>query len=74
VKNRVNTFNPCLHILGGGVIEGLPEMIKTVEAVIKERALKPAAEKLKIVKAALGNKAGIVGAVALAQEKIKGKE
>jgi glucokinase len=70
----VNAFNPCLLILGGGVIEGLPEMIKTMEAVIKERALKPAAEKLKIVKAALGNKAGIVGAAALAQEKIKGKE
>jgi hypothetical protein len=29
---------------------------------------------LKIVKAALGNKAGIVGAAALAREKIKGKE
>jgi len=29
---------------------------------------------LNIVKAALGNKGGIVGAAALAQEKIKGKE
>jgi glucokinase len=70
----VNAFNPCLLILGGGVIEGLPEMIKTMEAVIKKRALKPAVEKLNIVKAALGNKAGIVGAAALAQEIIKGKE
>ena len=32
MKNRVNAFNPCLLILGGGVIEGLPEMIKTMEA------------------------------------------
>jgi len=29
---------------------------------------------LKIVKAALGNKAGVMGAAALAREKIKGKE
>lgn len=66
----INAFNPCLLVLGGGVIEGLPELIKTVEAHIQERALKSAAVNLKVVKAGLGNKAGIVGAAALAQARV----
>lgn len=67
----INAFNPCLLVLGGGVLEGLPELIRTVENSIQKRALKPSVEKLKVVKAALGNKAGIVGAAALAQAKLK---
>lgn len=69
----VNAFNPCLLVLGGGVIEANPEMIKTIEADIQKRALKPAAESLKVVKAALGNQAGIVGAAALAQNRVVDK-
>jgi glucokinase len=64
----VNSFNPCLLVVGGGVIDGLPELIKTAEPFIKKRALNVATQNLKIVKAALGNKAGIVGAAALAQD------
>ena len=67
----VNAFNPCLLIVGGGVIDGLPELIKTAEPFIKKRALKAAAQNLKVVKAALGNEAGIVGAAALAQDHLK---
>lgn len=67
----VNSLNPCLLILGGGVIEGLPGLIKAVDHFIKQRALKPAAEKLRVARAALGSKAGVIGAAALAQEEIK---
>ena len=67
----VNAFNPCLLVVGGGVIDGLPELIKTAEPFIKKRALKVAAQNLKVVKAALGNEAGIVGAAALAQDHLK---
>lgn len=52
----------------GGVIEALPEIIPSLEIFIKKRALSSAAEKVKIVKSALGNKAGIVGAAALTGE------
>lgn len=69
--SAVNSFNPCLLILGGGVIEGLPELIKAVDYFIKQKALKPAVEKLRVVSATLGSKAGVIGAAALAQEKIK---
>lgn len=67
----VNSFNPCLLVLGGGVIEGLPEMVKTAEAFIRKRGLKPAVEKLKVVKAELGNEAGIIGAAVMAQAELK---
>lgn len=64
----VNAFNPCVLVLGGGVIEGLPEIVENVESIIKKRALKPAVESLKVAKAALGNKAGIIGVSALARD------
>ena len=67
----VNAFNPCLLILGGGVVEGLPELLQIIDGEIRKRALKPALEKLSIVKAALGKESGIVGAAALAHEMIK---
>jgi glucokinase len=70
VVGIVNAFNPCLLVLGGGVVEGIPHLVHIVEGVVQKRALKPAAENLKIVKAGLGAKAGVVGAAALARNKI----
>jgi glucokinase len=66
----INAFNPCILVLGGGVIEGTPKLIKMVERIVKDRALEPAVENLKFVKAALGENAGVVGAAALAREAI----
>ncbi|UCD73162.1 MAG: ROK family protein [Candidatus Bathyarchaeota archaeon] len=67
----VNAFNPCLAVLGGGVIEGVPELVRIVDTIIRRRALKASVEKLKVVKATLGDKAGVIGAAALAQTKIE---
>ncbi|MBI2911401.1 MAG: ROK family protein, partial [Chloroflexi bacterium] len=63
----VNAFNPCLLVLGGGVIEGTPEVISLVEETVRSRALQVATERLRVVKAALGGQAGIVGAAAFAR-------
>ena len=73
VVGIVNAFNPCLLVLGGGVIEGMPELIGIVEDVVRKRTLKPGAEKLKIAKTALGVNAGVIGAAALARNRIKEK-
>ncbi|HEX7475125.1 MAG TPA: ROK family protein [Dehalococcoidales bacterium] len=67
----VNAFNPCLVILGGSVILGLPELVPAVEKRVKEQALQTAVQQLRITTAALGNKAGVIGAAAMAREKIK---
>ncbi|MCP8322620.1 MAG: ROK family protein [Candidatus Methylarchaceae archaeon HK02M2] len=68
----VNAFNPCLFVLGGGVIEGLPDLIQIVENFTRKKALESALKNLKFVKAALGDDAGVIGAAALAQNKIYG--
>jgi glucokinase len=71
VVSVVNAFNPCLLVLGGGVIEGLPELVQVVDAIVKKKALESATENLKVVRAALGGDAGIIGAAAFAQKLIE---
>jgi glucokinase len=68
VVSIINAFNPCVLVLGGGVIEGIPELIQIVKEFTRNRALEAAVEKLEIVKAALGGDAGVIGAAALAQD------
>jgi len=63
----VNAFNPCLLILGGGVIEGLPELVARVDQGVHQRSLSAATANLRIVPAQLHNDAGVIGAAALAQ-------
>ncbi len=62
----VNAFSPRRIIFGGGVIEGLPQLIARVEQGVRSRALPIAAEALEIVKAALGEDAGVIGAAGIA--------
>jgi len=68
VVSIVNAFNPCVLVLGGGVVEGIPELIQMVKDITRNRALEASVEKLQIVKAALGGDAGVIGAAALAQD------
>jgi glucokinase len=68
VVSIVNVFNPCVMVLGGGVIEGIPELIQIVKDIVPTMALEASVEKLEIVKAALGADAGVIGAAALAQD------
>ncbi|MCK4952238.1 ROK family protein [Candidatus Bathyarchaeota archaeon] len=70
VVSIVNAFNPCLLVLGGGVIEGIPELVKIVEDVTKNKALESAVVNLKIMKATLGGDAGVIGAAALAKQTV----
>ncbi len=63
----VNAFNPCLIILGGGVIRGLPELVAMAEKRVRVMALQAPVKNLRITTAALGNKAGVIGAAVLAR-------
>ena len=62
----VNAFNPCRLILGGGVMQGLPELLDRIDTGIRRFALKPPAEGLQVLPAKLHNDAGVVGAATLA--------
>jgi glucokinase len=64
----VNLINPRLIIIGGGVSNNLMFMEKTIAAVIKKRAMKVQAAMVKIVRAQLGDDAGIIGARVLVKE------
>ncbi len=68
VTGLVNAYNPCVFILGGGVIEGLPELIDLAEKNVRTHGLPPGRDKVRMVKAALGSKAGAIGAAALARK------
>lgn len=61
----VNTFNPEYLVLGGGVIEGNPEMIEQVKSIIQEKVLITARSGLKVVPAELHNDSGVIGAASV---------
>ena len=61
----VNAFNPCRMILGGGVIEGCPWLVKKVAEGLEERALPVALAPLRVLRSRLRQNAGVVGSAAL---------
>lgn len=68
--NIINAFNPCCLILGGGIVDGLPELIPWIRMGVKEIALKASTQNLKIVEAKLGKEGGVIGSAAFAMQKL----
>ncbi len=64
----VNTIDPDIVILGGGVAKAGLEFIKLTERVVKQYATKAISKNIMVVKAQLDLDAGIVGAILLAAE------
>lgn len=62
VISIVHVLNPQRIILGGGVISGLPGLVKQIAEGVRKRAIPAATHKLEIVPAALGGHAGVIGA------------
>ena len=69
-SNLINAFNPCCLILGGGIVDGLPELIPWIKMGVKEIALKASTRNLKIIEAKLGKEGGVIGAAAFAMQKL----
>jgi glucokinase len=66
----VNAINPCMIIFGGGVVDGLPDLVPLAEPQARAHALQTPAAALRIATAALGDQAGIVGAAAMARSAV----
>jgi glucokinase len=66
VANLVNVFNPEVVVLGGGVMAAGDLLLEPARAVVAARALPPPREEVRILPAAFGIEAGMVGAAALA--------
>jgi glucokinase len=62
--NLLHLYAPELIVVGGGVSECLPAMRPTIEAVIRRQAM-PTYRDVPIVAAALGHRAGVIGAALL---------
>ncbi len=68
VANVVSILNPQMVILGGGVIAGAGDLLlRRIRQTVQERAMTQLADDAEIIPAALGDQAGIVGAVHLAE-------
>lgn len=74
ITSLINAFNPCRLILGGGVIEGSPELLVEIDEGVRQRALPEAMKPLEILPAKLQNDAGVVGAAALAMRTFSSKK
>lgn len=61
----VHGLNPERVVLGGGIVEGMDEVVKELEEKVKARAMEAATRGLKLVRAELGGVAGAVGAAAM---------
>ena len=61
----VNLLNPERIIIGGGIADAGEPLFKAIRKTVKERALPVPRRAVKILKAKLGNEAGVIGAAAL---------
>lgn len=64
----INLLNPRLIIIGGGVSNNYKYLHTKIKEVIKKRAMKTQAKMVKVVRAKLGDDAGIIGARVLVEE------
>ena len=64
----VNLLNPRLIVIGGGVSNNDRFLFKTARAVIARRAMSTKSAMVKIVRARLGDDAGIIGAQVLVND------
>lgn len=71
LANIVNTLNPELIVMGGGVLRGVPQLFDLAEQSMRRRALTDAAAVVRMVKARFGREAGVIGAGVLV--KLAGK-
>jgi glucokinase len=67
----VNAYAPCRLILGGGIMEGMPQLLVSIEKGVKKYSLKAATENLKVLPAKLHNDSGVIGAAAFAMHQMK---
>ncbi|MGH3057652.1 MAG: ROK family protein [Gaiellaceae bacterium] len=61
IADFVNVFNPEVVVVGGGFGEAGELILDPARRVVRERALSPARDEVRIVEAELGPEAGLIG-------------
>jgi glucokinase len=67
VAGLVNTLNPDVVVIGGGASNGWDFFIGATREEVAERAFKRPAERVKLVRASVGDSAGVIGAAKIAR-------
>ena len=65
IANIITLFDPEVIILGGGVMKAGQIIFDRIKEVVDQRCFKNMASACKIVPSALGEKSGVIGAIAL---------
>jgi len=72
IGSIVNFLNPEMIVLGGGVVEALDDtFLDNIRAAVEKYALPNTLNGVQIVRAKLGDDAGILGAAALARQRLE---
>ncbi|RKU35713.1 ROK family protein [Candidatus Poribacteria bacterium] len=70
IGSIVNFLNPEMIVLGGGVVEALDDtFLEDIRAAAKKYSLPNTLDGVQLVRAALGDNSGILGAAALARQR-----
>ena len=64
----VNVFNPEVIVIGGGVIAAGEMLLEPARREMRERALLPGRDAVRVVAAAFVDEAGMIGAALMARE------
>jgi glucokinase len=73
VTNVINILNPEMVVIGGGISQAGPALWDSILRTTKAMALKESLEICRIVPAALGDDAGIMGGVVLVLQEMENK-
>jgi glucokinase len=71
ISSFVNIFNPEVVVVGGGVIAAGELLLQPARAEVAERSLPPARDNVRLLAAAFGVEAGMIGAAALAFDGVR---
>ena len=66
IAGLLNTLNPQVVVIGGGASNGWDLFIDSTRKQVMENAFKRPAERVKLVRASLGDSAGVLGAAKIA--------
>jgi glucokinase len=69
----VNMLEPELVVLGGGVTRAGDALIAPARAAVRARAMTPGGKAVRVERAALGDRVGVVGAAAVAMRRFFSK-
>ncbi|MEV7990603.1 ROK family protein [Streptomyces sp. NPDC086077] len=72
VTSIVNLYEPEVVVLGGGVTRAGEQLLAPVRSAVAGLAMRPAARAVRVVPAANGDRAGVLGAAAIAFERLVG--